>query len=231
MHIDMSYRKRLISMSQFARALFIVISSAVVVSLAFAGGHNQAREPAIAKDQALTAEIDAFLNAYEAQWDLQDTPKLAELWDQDDDEPYYLAEEQAEWRIGWKQVMGYFDPPGESTTDSIRMRFDGVQARWLSEDLAFAKFWIRFDTKMQFLSGPIGTDARASAIFRKKADGWKLVTWAESPGSPILYIERLYKLHGKEGEASPMPYIETLYERHTRPDFAEYMKTHSKDKN
>jgi hypothetical protein len=197
-------------------------------SPAIAGGHNQAREPAMAKDQALTAEIDAFLNEYEAQWDLQDPSRLAELWDQDDDEPYYLAEEQAEWRIGWEQVMGYFDPPGESTTDSIRMRFDGVQARWLSDDLAFAKFWIRFDTKMQFLPTPIGTDARASAIFRKKDEGWRLLTWAESPSSPILYIERLYKLHGEEGEASPMPYIQTLYGRHTRDDFAEYMQTHSK---
>jgi hypothetical protein len=200
----------------------------VMISLAHAGGHNQAREPAIAQDQELTAEIDAFLNEYEAQWDLQDTARLAELWDQDDPEPFYLAEEQAEWRIGWKQVMGYFDPSGESTTDSIRMRFDGVQARWLADDLAFAKFWIRFDTKMQFFPGPYGTDARASAIFRKTDEGWRLITWAESPTSPILYIQRLYKLHGKEGEASPMPYIETLYQRHTRDDFAEFMKTHNK---
>lgn len=209
------------------------LNIAVAISLlaaqpVFAGGHNQSREPAIAQDQELTAEIDAVLNEYEALWDRQKTEELVELWDENDPEPFYLAEEQAEWRIGWKQVMGYFDPPGESTTDSIRMRFDGVQARWLSEDLAFAKFWIRFDTKMQFLPGPIGTDARASAIFRKTDEGWRLITWAESPGSPILYIQRLYKLHAKEGEASPMPYIQELYERHTRDDFEEYMKTHSK---
>ena len=199
----------------------------VSATAALAGGHNQAREPAIAKDQKLTAEIDAALNEYEALWDAQNTPGLVALWDQDDDEPFYLAEEQDEWRIGWKQVMGYFDPGGESNTESLRMRFDGVQARWLSEDLAFAKFWIRFDTKMIFMPGSIGTDARASAIFRKTDEGWRLITWAESPGSPILYIQRLYKLHGKEGEASPMPYITELYERHTRPDFPEYMETHN----
>ena len=206
----------------------LLFSGLLLAQSAFAGGHNQSREPAIAKDQELTAEIDAALNEYEALWDRQNTPELAEMWDTDDDQPFYLAEEQDEWRIGWKQVMGYFDPPGESTTDSIRMRFDGVQARWLSDDLAFAKFWIRFDTKMQFLPGPIGTDARASAIFRKTDDGWKLITWAESPMSPILYIQKLYKQHRLEGEQSPMPYITELYERHTRPDFAEYMKTHSK---
>jgi len=215
-------------MNRLLAALSVLLIALFAGSSVFAAGHNQARAPVVAKDQKLTAEIDAFLDEYERQWDLQDPSRLAELWDQEDDQPFYLAEEQDEWRIGWAQVMGYFDPPGESTTDSIRMRFDGVQARWLSDDLAFAKFWIRFDTKMQFLPGPIGTDARASAIFRKTDAGWRLITWAESPGSPILYIQRLYKLHGQDGEASPMPYIQTLYQRHTRDDFEEYMKTHSK---
>ena len=215
-------------MNRLLIGIAVLLAAQLSGAIVMAGGHNQSRAPAVAKDQVLTGEIDAFLNEYEAQWDLQDPSKLAELWDQTDDQPFYLAEEQDEWRIGWQQVMGYFDPDGESTTDSIRMRFDGVQARWLADDLAFAKFWIRFDTQMQFLPGPIGTDARASAIFRKTDAGWRLLTWAESPGSPILYIARLYQLHKQEGEASPMPYLQTLYERHTRDDFAEYMKTHSK---
>ena len=59
-----------------------------------------------------------------------------------------------------------------------------------------------------------------------RVGGW--ITWAESPGSPILYIQRLYQLHGEEGEASPMPYISTLYERHTREDFPEFMEKHPK---
>jgi hypothetical protein len=195
--------------------------------LALAGGHNQSNQAAVGKDQQLTAEIDAALDIYEALWDRQDAAQLVEMWDTDDDQPFYLAEEQFEWRIGWEQVMGYMDPPGDSSVHSIRMRFDGVQARRLTDDLAFAKFWIRFDTHMAFLPNPIGTDARASAIFRKTDEGWKLLSWAESPMSPILYIQRLYKLHGEEGEASPMPYISKLYERHTRPDFAEYMETHN----
>jgi hypothetical protein len=182
----------------------------------------------VADNQQLTAELAAFLDEYAALWDTQEPARLIELWDQDDPEPFYLAEEQDDWRIGWEQVKGYWNPPGESSTVSIRMRFDGVQARWLAPDLAFAKFWIRFDTRMTFLPGAIGTDARASAIFRQTAAGWRLLTWAESPGSPILYIQRLYQLHRKGDEPSPMRYLNELYARHTRPDFAEYMKTHRK---
>ena len=187
--------------------------------LLFAGAHNQSQAPAIARDQALTAEIDAVLNDYEELWDRQDPAGLIALWDQDDPEPFYLAEEQNDWRIGWDQVKSYWDPPGPSSSDAVRMRFDGVQARWLADDLAFAKFWIRFDTKMQFMPDAFGTDARASAIFRKTDAGWRLITWAESPTSPILYIQRLYKLHREEGEASPLPYITKLYSRHMREDF------------
>ncbi len=204
--------------------------SIVFSGLAFAGGHNQSSEPAIAKDQALTAEIDAFLDEYEALWDRQDPAGLIALWDQADDEPFYLAEEQNEWRIGWNQVKNYWDPPGPSSSAAVRMRFDGVQARWLSEDLAFAKFWIRFDTKMNFMPEPFGTDARASAVLRKTDQGWRLVTWAESPTSPILYIASLYKQHRQEGEASPLPYINTLYARHMREDFPAFMEEKAKMK-
>ena len=157
-------------------------------SAALAAGHNQLKEPPVSADRELSAEIDAFLNEYEDLWNIQDPAGLIALWDQDDPEPFYLAEEQDTWRIGWDQVKDYWDPQGPSATEALRMRFDTVNARYLTEekDLAFASFWIRFDTKMIFMPKPIGTDARASAIFRKKEDGWRLVTWAESPLSPIL---------------------------------------------
>ena len=43
----------------------VAIVTALFAQSVLAGGHNQSREPAIAKDQELTAEIDAALNVYE----------------------------------------------------------------------------------------------------------------------------------------------------------------------
>lgn len=160
-------------------------------------------------NEELTAEIAAVLNEYEALWDRQDPAGLIALWDQDDSEPFYLAEEQDEWRIGWEQVKSYWKPPGPPSAEAIRMRFDSVQARLLAPDLAFAKFWIRFDTKMKFMPRPIGSDTRASAVFRKKPEGWRLVTWAESPQSPILYMQKLYEKNVKAG-------FDEFMERHGR---------------
>lgn len=160
-------------------------------------------------NEELTAEIAAFLKAYEALWDRQEPAGLIALWDQDDPEPFYLAEEQDEWRIGWEQVRNYWNPDGPKVAEAIRMRFDNVRARWLAPELAFAKFWIRFDTKMVFMPRPIGTDTRASAILRRKPEGWRLVTWAESPQSPILYMQK-------------------LYEKNTKPGFDKFLQQHKK---
>ncbi|MDP6674579.1 MAG: nuclear transport factor 2 family protein [Gammaproteobacteria bacterium] len=210
------------------QALVTGIALLLATQAGLAAGQDQADTSGTVNDQTLTAEIDAVLNEYEALWDKQDPAQLIALWDQNDPEPFYLAEEQPEWRIGWDQLKDYWSPAGPSVTESIRMRFDGVRARWLADDLAFAKFWIRFDTKMSVMPGPFGTDARASAIFRKTDAGWRLITWAESPGSPLLYVQRLYKQHRQEGESSPIPYLSVLYERHTRDDFAAFMQTHKK---
>jgi len=188
-----------------ASRLTLLAATSFFVLPVFGGGHTQAPPKPVASDQALSAEISSVLDEYEALWDKQDPAGLIALWDQDDPEPFYLAEEQEDWRIGWDQLKNYWDPPGPSNSEAIRMRFDGVQARRLSDDLAFASFWIRFDTKMKFMPKPISTDARASAVFRKKPEGWRLVTWAESPMSPILYVQKLYELR-------------------LRPDFPEFMK-------
>ena len=76
------------------RVLAIVLCCLVVGPVVQAGGHNQSKVPAVARDQKLTAEIDAVLNEYEALWDAQDPAGLIALWDQNDPEPFYLAEEQ-----------------------------------------------------------------------------------------------------------------------------------------
>ena len=186
-----------------------LIIGLLLANAALGASHNQLKELPVAMDQQLTAEIDAVLNDYEALWDAQKPSGLIELWDQDDPEPFYLAEEQDEWRIGWDQIKDYWSPKGPSSTEAIRMRFDSVQARLLSPELAFATFWIRFDTKMKFMPKPIGSDTRASAIFRKKPEGWRLITWAESPQSPILYMQK-------------------LYEKNTKPGFEEFIQEHGK---
>ena len=60
---------------------------------------------------AITEEITALLRETEKVWDSQDTTRMRELWDTDDDEPYYLAGEQEDWFVGWDAFNAYLSPP------------------------------------------------------------------------------------------------------------------------
>jgi len=175
---------------------FMNLTLATGASVAALSSAQAASRSAATDTNALTAEIRDTLKTYQDLWDLQDAPRLEELWDTDSP-PCYLAEEQDEWFHTWKQVHAYWTP--SSITQGIRMRFNQVTAKWLSDDLAFATFRIKYDMKIRPMPKPIGGDTRASAVFRKKPEGWRLTAWTEAPQSPITYMRKLYEMNVMPG--------------------------------
>ena len=143
----------------------------------------------------ITAEITAVLRETEAIWDSQDTARLRELWDTDDDSPYYLAGEQEDWFVGWDTINAYLAPPPGSPniTQAIRVRFYDIRARLLAPDLAFAAYWMRTDMKLVFQPKPFGSDNRVASVFRKKPDGWKYLCYTEAFQAPTMYFQKLFE--------------------------------------
>jgi len=140
----------------------------------------------------ITAEITALLRETEKRWDSQDTASLKELWDTDDTEPFYLAGEQDNWFAGWDQLNAYLAPQGgPKITQAMRVRFYDIKARLLAPDLAFAAYWMRTDMKLIFQPKPFGSDNRVSAVFRRKPEGWRYLTYAEAFQAPNMYMNRL----------------------------------------
>jgi len=140
----------------------------------------------------VTAEITALLRETERRWDSQDTASLKELWDLDDTEPFYLAGEQDDWFAGWEQLSAYLDPKGgPKITQAIRVRFYNIKARLLAPDLAFAAYWMRTDMKLVFQPKPFASDNRVSAVFRRKPEGWRYLTYAEAFSAPNMYINKM----------------------------------------
>jgi len=140
----------------------------------------------------ITAEITALLRETEKRWDSQDTASLKELWDTDDTEPFYLAGEQDNWFVGWDQLNAYLAPQGgPKITQAMRVRFYDIKARLLAPDLAFAAYWMRTDMKLIFQPKPFGSDNRVSAVFRRKPEGWRYLTYAEAFQAPNMYMNRL----------------------------------------
>ncbi len=143
---------------------------------------------------ALVAEIEQLLKKTEDIWDSQQYGRLKDLWDPDEEMPFYLAEEGEDWVFGWPALERYWEPiPGQRRIEAIRMRFSKVEAKLIAPDLAVAAYWVHHDIKMKGPLKPWGGDARVMSIFRKKQDGWRYVCYCEAPQSPLLYMQGLYE--------------------------------------
>ena len=182
----------------------------------------------------LQIEIEKIFKEAERIWDSQKYGDLKTLWDEDDPNPFYLAEEQADWKIGWDDLRKYWEPvPGKRMLEAIRMRFYDIKIKSLSDEYLFAIGWVRHDIKMR---GPIkawGGDARINALFRKKKEGWKFIAYAESHKTPVIYMQELY------GKWLKIPLIHKitnrflmqLYENNIHPKFEAFHRRIMDDEN
>lgn len=144
----------------------------------------------------IQTEIEQVFRQYESIWDSQDYGRLKECWDTDDPEPFYLAEEQADWRYGWDAVERYWVPaPGKSALESIWMRYRDIRTKQIAPDLAIAACWVRHDMKLRGPMQPTGGDARVMSVFRRKPEGWRFIAYAEGPMSPVLFMHKLYEMN------------------------------------
>jgi hypothetical protein len=158
-----------------------------------------------AQHTELQSEIEDLLTATEAAWDSQDSSQLKGLWDQDDEHPYYLAGEQEDFFVGWDALNKYLDPRAMKVTQAIRVRFYDISTRLLAPDLAYAAYWMRTDMKLVFSPKPFGSDNRASAVFRRKPEGWRYICYTEAFQAPSLYFQKLF-------EKDVSPEYEKFYE-------------------
>ncbi|MEE4184871.1 MAG: nuclear transport factor 2 family protein [Gammaproteobacteria bacterium] len=174
-----------------AAAVALLVS---FVTPALAGGHKVVLPPvAIPVDKQVEAGVTATLLETARRWNSQDFATLLELWDDADAFPTYLAEEQAQWFVGWDRLRAYLDPPkANPAIEAIREDYYDIQVKQIADDLAIAIWYMHFE--MKTIAGkPIGEEVRVSAVLRNTADGWKYIHWAESPKTAMVYIEDLYE--------------------------------------
>ena len=125
------------------------------------------------------------------RWSSQDFRTILELWDEDQEFPTYIAEEQAQWFVGWERLRGYLDPPRPNPAiEALRMDYYDIQVKQIAPDLAIAIWYLHFEMKV-IGANPIGEEVRASGVFRKKKDGWKWIHYAESPITAGVFLENL----------------------------------------
>jgi ketosteroid isomerase-like protein len=174
---------------------------------------------------ALDAEISAFLARYAEAYNRQDYQALLELWDRDDPEVFYIAEEIDPPMQGWKLIEAYFARPG--VLDGIRNEYSRVRAHYLAPDLAIATYFMRFDIKVKNMKPLSGFD-RVVAVFRKKNGEWKMAAYAEAPQAPLTMARKLAqqsKLLTPEETKQLLGTIQAMQEAIVPADFEGYLKS------
>ncbi len=142
-------------------------------------------------DKKLSEEIRSFLDTYAEVYNRQDYATLLTMWDQDNANPIYVAEEVNPPMHGWSVINGYFNPkPGVQVLDGIRNEYSDVKAHYLADDLAVATYKLRFDIKVKRQKAMSSWD-RVLAVFRKKDGEWKLTAYAEAPMSPLTMVRKM----------------------------------------
>lgn len=137
------------------------------------------------------AEVSAVIHATAEAWNSQDFARVLELWDPDEPTPFYLAEEQPDWFVGWEKLRAYLDPPKPSpAVQGIREEMRDIHVKRIGPDHAIAAWWMHFEMKI-IGRPPIGEDVRVSAVLRRTAAGWRYIHWAESPMTGVMYMHRL----------------------------------------
>ena len=150
-------------------------------------------DSAQAAEQDEFAAIRAVVHETAERWNSQDFRTVLELWDQDEEVPFYLAEEQDDWFIGWEPLRGYLSPSMPSpAVEGLREEMRDISVKLIADDLAIAAWHMHFEMKLRGRP-PIGEEVRVSAVFRKKPEGWRYIYWAESPMAALVYIEKLFQ--------------------------------------
>ncbi len=136
-------------------------------------------------------EVTALIHATAEAWNSQDFASVIGLWDPDEPAPYYLAEEQEDWFIGWERLRAYLDPPKPSpAVQGIREEMRNIRVKQIGPDLAIAAWHMHFEMKI-IGRRPIGEEVRVSAVLRRTPAGWRYIHWAESPMTGVMYFQKL----------------------------------------
>lgn len=144
-------------------------------------------------DETLQRDVAAVIHATAERWNSQHFATVLELWDADEPVPYYLAEEQPGWFIGWAPLRAYLDPPRPSpAVQGIREEMRNIHVKRIAPDLALVAWEMHFEMKI-IGRAPIGEEVRVSAVLRRKPEGWRYIHWAESPMTAMMYLQKFYE--------------------------------------
>ncbi|MFN8534862.1 MAG: nuclear transport factor 2 family protein [Dehalococcoidia bacterium] len=133
-------------------------------------------------------ELTALLETWQGYWREKNFAGLRSLWDADEPEPLYIAEEAAEPMESYEVIQAYWDESAK-VMDRILVRTWGLRAREVAPGIALVFFKLHWDAAIG-PRPPIGGDVRVSAVLRRKPEGWRFFHYLEGPLAMLTQVRR-----------------------------------------
>jgi hypothetical protein len=133
-------------------------------------------------------ELRQLLDTWQGYWRAKNFDGLARLWDEDDAEPLYVAEEAVEPMHSHAAIRAYWAETGKAI-DRIRVEASDLRAREIAPGIALAFFRLHWDAAIG-ARPPIGGDVRVSAVLRRKPEGWRFFHYLEGPLAMLTQVRQ-----------------------------------------
>jgi hypothetical protein len=141
----------------------------------------------------LHRELAEFLDAYFAAWNVYDVPAMRALWDLDEEQVIYLAEE-CEPHIGWPAIESYWGVDRSAAERMLTWR--DLTAVMAGADVAIAFFHCNWSTYLRgnrLYPKPFGGPVRISMALRRKQTGWRAFHYIEAPLASLVQVRRAHE--------------------------------------
>jgi len=132
--------------------------------------------------------VEAVIAEYERCWAGLDFAGLRELWDPDEPEPIYVAEEGLEPLVGYPAIERYW-AASKATIDRAKIRTANLQVRSIAPGIALAFFKMHWNVAMA--DGRVmGGDVRTTSLLRETPQGWRFFHYVEAPLANLVQVRQ-----------------------------------------
>jgi ketosteroid isomerase-like protein len=138
-------------------------------------------------------EVQDVIDALEAAWKAHDFAALKTLWDIDDPQPIYIAEEAEEAFTSWPQIDAYWSRTG-TVLSRVGHRTANRLIKSASPDIAIVLYDMHWNAEVApgglFGSEKMAGDNRVTIMLRRKPQGWRIFHYVEAPVAGMVQMRQ-----------------------------------------
>lgn len=141
----------------------------------------------------LPGELTTYLHSYFEAWNVYDVPRMRSLWDEDEPNVIYLAEE-CEPHHGWPAILSYWGIDRSKAERLLTWR--DLTALQAASDVAVALFHCNWSTYLpgnRLYPKPFGGPVRTSMVLRRKPAGWRAIAYVEAPLASLVQLRKAHE--------------------------------------